>query len=227
MFNNFDLHVDNAEKIGVVGLSGAGKTTLCNLLLRMYEVDNGAVKINDIDIRDITQDSLRKNISFVPQEATLFNRTIMENIRYAKPTATKNEVINAAKKAHIHEFISKLPKGYNTLVGNNGIKLSGGQRQRISIARALLKNAPILILDEATSALDSQNELMIQKSLQNAMRGKTTLVIAHRLSTLRNMDKIVVIKHGKIIETGSHKQLLRKNGAYKKLWELQTSGFVS
>ena len=227
VFNNFDLHVDNAEKIGVVGLSGAGKTTLCNLLLRMYDVDNGAVKINDIDIRDITQDSLRKNISFVPQEATLFNRTIMENIRYAKPTATKNEVINAAKKAHIHEFISKLPKGYNTLVGNNGIKLSGGQRQRISIARALLKNAPILILDEATSALDSQNELMIQKSLQNAMRGKTTLVIAHRLSTLRNMDKIVVIKHGKIIETGSHKQLLRKNGAYKKLWELQTSGFVS
>ena len=227
VFNNFDLHIGNAEKIGIVGLSGAGKTTLCNLLLRMYDVDNGAVKINNIDIRDVTQDSLRKNISFVPQEATLFNRTIMENIRYAKPTATKNEVINAAKKAHIHEFISKLPKGYNTLVGNNGIKLSGGQRQRISIARALLKNAPILILDEATSALDSQNELMIQKSLQNAMHGKTTLVIAHRLSTLRNMDKIVVIKHGKIIETGSHKQLLRKNGAYKKLWELQTSGFVS
>jgi len=227
VFNMFNLHIDNAEKVGIVGLSGAGKTTLCNLLLRMYDVESGAIKIDEIDIRDIKKDSLLKNISFVPQETTLFNRSIYENIKYARPNATRAEVINAAKKAHIHEFIVKLPKGYNTLVGNNGIKLSGGQRQRVSIARALLKNAPILILDEATSALDSQNELMIQKSLANAMHGKTTLVIAHRLSTLRNMDKIVVIKNGKIIEIGSHKQLLRQNGAYKKLWELQTSGFVS
>ena len=193
----------------------------------MYDVESGSIMVDDTDIRDVTQESLRKSISFVPQEANMFNRTIYENIKYARPNATRAEVINAAKKAHIHEFIVKLPKGYNTLVGNNGIKLSGGQRQRISIARALLKNAPILVLDEATSALDSQNELMIQKSLANAMHGKTTLVIAHRLSTLRNMDKIVVIKNGKIIETGSHKQLLRQNGAYKKLWELQTSGFVS
>lgn len=227
VFNNFNLHIDNAEKVGIVGLSGAGKTTLCNLLLRMYDVESGSIKVDDTDIRDVTQESLRKSISFVPQEANMFNRTIYENIKYARPNATRNEVINAAKKAHIHEFIVKLPKGYNTLVGNNGIKLSGGQRQRISIARALLKNAPILVLDEATSALDSQNELMIQKSLANAMHGKTTLVIAHRLSTLRNMDKIIVIRNGKIIETGSHKQLLRQNGAYKKLWELQTSGFVS
>ena len=227
VFNKFNMHIDNAEKVGIVGLSGAGKTTLCNLLLRMYDVRGGSIKIDGIDIRDIKKDSLLHNISFVPQETTLFNRTIFENIKYARSNATRAEVINAAKKAHIHEFIMKLPKGYNTLVGNNGIKLSGGQRQRVSIARALLKNAPILMLDEATSALDSQNELMIQKSLQNAMHGKTTLVIAHRLSTLRNMDKIIVIKNGKIIEVGSHKQLLRKNGEYKKLWNLQTSGFVS
>ena len=227
IFHNFNLHIGNGEKIGIVGLSGAGKTTLCNLLLRMYDVQNGSIKINDIDIRDIKKDSLLKNISFVPQETTLFNRTIFENIKYARPSATKADVIKASKKAHIHEFIMKLPDGYNTLVGNNGIKLSGGQRQRVSIARALLKNAPILMLDEATSALDSQNELMIQKSLVNAMHGKTTLVIAHRLSTLRNMDKIVIIKNGKIVEIGSHTQLLRKNGEYKKLWNLQTSGFVS
>lgn len=222
VFHNFNLHIDNAEKVGIVGLSGAGKTTLCNLLLRMYDVQTGAIKIDGTDIRDIKQDSLLRNISFVPQETTLFNRTIFENIKYAKPTATKAEIINAAKKAHIHEFISKLPKGYDTLVGNNGIRLSGGQRQRVSIARALLKNAAILVLDEATSALDSQNEQMIQKSLSNAMKGKTTLVIAHRLSTLKNMDRIIVIKNGKIVETGSHNQLLHKGGEYSKLWRIQT-----
>ncbi len=223
LFKNFNLTIKKAEKVGIVGLSGAGKTTICYLLLRMYDVQDGKILINNTDIRDVTQDSLRKNISFVPQEATLFNRTILENIRYAKPRATRAEVIEAAKKANIHEFISKLPMGYNTLVGNNGIKLSGGQRQRVSIARALLKNAPILVLDEATSALDSQNEMLIQKSLQSAMAGKTTLVIAHRLSTLKNMDRIVVIKNGKIIETGTHNQLIRKNGEYSKLWHIQTN----
>ncbi|MCQ2581536.1 MAG: ABC transporter ATP-binding protein/permease [Alphaproteobacteria bacterium] len=222
VFHNFNLNIGNAEKVGIVGLSGAGKTTLCNLLLRMYDVDSGAIKIDGNDIRDIKQDSLLKNISYVPQETTLFNRTILENIKYAKPSATKKEVIAAAKKANIHDFIIKLPNGYNTLVGNNGIRLSGGQRQRVSIARALLKNAPILMLDEATSALDSQNEQMIQKSLAIAMHGKTTLVIAHRLSTLKNMDRIVVIKNGKIIETGNHNQLLRQNGEYSKLWCIQT-----
>lgn len=222
VFHNFNLNIDNAEKVGIVGLSGAGKTTLCNLLLRMYDVDSGAIKIDGNDIRDIKQDSLLKNISYVPQETTLFNRTIFENIKYARPSATKKEVIAAAKKANIHDFITKLPNGYNTLVGNNGIRLSGGQRQRVSIARALLKNAPILMLDEATSALDSQNEQMIQKSLAIAMHGKTTLVIAHRLSTLKNMDRIVVIKNGKIIETGNHNQLLRQNGEYSKLWCIQT-----
>ncbi len=224
IFRHFNLSVKKSEKVGIVGLSGAGKTTICNLLLRMYDVHDGEILVNGTDIRDVAQDSLRKNISFVPQEATLFNRTILENIRYAKPRATKAEVIAAAKKANIHDFITTLPKGYNTLVGNNGIRLSGGQRQRVSIARALLKNAPILVLDEATSALDSKNEMLIQKSLKKAMQGKTTLVIAHRLSTLRNMDKIVVIKNGKIIEVGSHNQLLHKSIEYKKLWELQTSG---
>lgn len=222
VFHNFNLSIGNAEKVGIVGLSGAGKTTLCNLLLRMYDIDKGAIKIDGNDIRDIKQDSLLKNISYVPQETTLFNRTIFENIKFAKPSATKAEVIAASKKANIHDFIIKLPNGYNTLVGNNGIRLSGGQRQRVSIARALLKNAPILMLDEATSALDSQNEQMIQKSLAVAMHGKTTLVIAHRLSTLKNMDRIIVIKNGKIIETGNHNQLLRQKGEYSKLWCIQT-----
>lgn len=187
----------------------------------------GAVRVDGIDIRDLTQESLLKNISFVPQDTTLFNRTILENIRFADHKADKNKVISVAKKANIHDFIDRLPMKYKTLVGNNGIKLSGGQRQRVSIARALLKDAPILVLDEATSALDSKNEIMIQKSLQIAMQGKTTLVIAHRLSTLRNMDRIVVIRNGKIIESGTHKQLLRKKGAYRALWNMQTSGFVS
>lgn len=222
VLENLSLDVKNGEKVGVVGLSGAGKTTLVNLLLRMYDVDKGAIKINGVDIRDVTQDSLRKHISYVPQESMMFNRSILENIRYARPGASRTDVIRAAKQAHIHDFIMSLPDGYNTLVGNNGIKLSGGQRQRVSIARALLKDAPILLLDEATSALDSENEVLIQKSLQNAMQGKTSLVIAHRLSTLRNMDRIIVIKQGKIVESGSHKQLLRSDGLYRKLWNMQT-----
>lgn len=227
VLHNFNLNIDRAEKVGIVGLSGAGKTTLCNLLLRMYDVDGGAILVDGHDIRDVQHDSLLRNISFVPQESTLFNRTILENIRYARPGATKQQVVAAAKKAHIHEFIESLPNGYNTLVGNNGVKLSGGQRQRISIARALLKDAPILILDEATSALDSENETLIQKSLVNVMRGKTSVVIAHRLSTLRHMDRIIVIRRGKIVEMGSHKQLLQQGGLYRRLWNMQTSGFVS
>ena len=227
VLHNFNLNIGRGEKVGVVGLSGSGKTTLCNLLLRMYDVDSGAILVDGYDIRDVGHDSLLRNISFVPQESTLFNRTILENIRYARPSATKQQVIAAAKKAHIHEFIESLPNGYNTLVGNNGVKLSGGQRQRISIARALLKDAPILILDEATSALDSENETLIQKSLVNVMRGKTSVVIAHRLSTLRHMDRIIVIRRGKIVEMGSHKQLLQQGGLYRRLWNMQTSGFVS
>lgn len=226
VIKRFSLNVNPREKIGVVGLSGAGKTTLVNLMLRAYDVKSGAIKIDGVDIRDIRQDSLHKHISFVPQEAVLFNRSLMDNIRYARPNATKQDVINAAKKANIHEFIVALPDGYNTLVGNRGIKLSGGQRQRIAIARAILKDSPILILDEATSALDSENEVLIQKSLKNVMRGKTTIAIAHRLSTLRNMDRIIVLDKGRIIESGTHTQLLRTGGAYRKLWDMQTSGFV-
>ena len=226
VIKRFSLSVNPREKIGVVGLSGAGKTTLVNLMLRAYDVKSGAIKIDGADIRDVRQDSLHKHISFVPQEAVLFNRSLLENIRYARPNATKQDVINAAKKANIHDFIVGLPDGYNTLVGNRGIKLSGGQRQRIAIARAILKDSPILILDEATSALDSENEVLIQKSLKTVMRGKTTIAIAHRLSTLRNMDRIIVLDKGRIIESGTHTQLLRTGGAYRKLWDMQTGGFV-
>lgn len=228
ILKNLSLTVAPKEKVGIVGLSGAGKTTLCNLLMRMYDVGSGSIKIAGLDIRDFKQDSLLKNISYVPQDTELFNRTVMDNIKYAKPHISDIAVIKAAKAAHIHEKISKLPNGYETLVGNNGYKFSGGERQRISIARALLKDAPIIILDEATSAMDSQNELAIQKSLQTAMHGKTALVIAHRLSTLRNMDKIIVLKNGQIVEVGSHTQLSRKkNGIYKKLWDAQTGGFIA
>ena len=223
---NFNLCIKNGQRVGVVGLSGAGKTTLVNLLLRLYDVNDGCIKIGGVDIRDVKQNSLRQNIALVPQETALFNRTLLENIRYARPGASRADVVQAAKKANIHDFIMKQSDGYDTLVGNRGIKLSGGQRQRIAIARALLKNAPILILDEATSALDSENEMMIQSALQKVMKNKTTLAIAHRLSTLRNLDIIIVMDKGKIVESGSHKQLLRKNGVYKKLWSMQTNGFV-
>lgn len=226
VIKHFNLNVRPREKIGIVGLSGAGKTTLVNLILRAYDVKSGAIKIDGVDIRNVKQDSLHKNISFVPQEAVLFNRSLMENIRYARPNASRADVINAAKRANIHEFIDGLPDGYDTLVGNRGIKLSGGQRQRIAIARAILKMSPILILDEATSALDSENERLIQKSLKTVMHGKTTIAIAHRLSTLRNMDTIIVLDKGRIVESGTHAQLLRAGGAYRKLWDIQTGGFV-
>lgn len=226
VLKNFNLKISHGQRIGIVGLSGAGKTTLVNLLLRLYDVNAGAVKIGGMDVRNVKQESLRKQIALVPQETELFNRSLLDNIRYAQPNASRADVIAAAKKANIHDFINKLPDGYDSLVGNRGVKLSGGQRQRIAIARAVLKKSPILILDEATSALDSQNEGLIQSALQKVMQGKTTLAIAHRLSTLRNMDSIIVIENGKIVETGSHKQLLKKNGVYKKLWSVQTNGFI-
>ncbi len=190
-------------------------------------LNRGRFALGGTDVRDIKIDSLRRSIALVPQDLVLFNRSLMDNIRYGHPGASRRDVINAARLAHIHDFIAALPDGYDTLVGNRGIKLSGGQRQRIAIARAILKDAPILILDEATSALDSKNEVQVQSALGRVMRGRTTIAITHRLSTLRHMDRIIVLSRGKIIESGTHDQLLRRGGAYKKLWNMQTGGFIA
>ena len=222
----FNLSIKPGERVGVVGLSGAGKTTLVNLLMRFYDPNNGAVLIDGQDIALVSQKSLRENISYIPQEPTMFNRTICENIEYGRPGATLKEIKAAAVEASADEFIRGTEKKYNSLVGDRGIKLSGGQRQRIAIARAFLKNAPILILDEATSALDSETEVAIQKAFDKLSAGHTTLVVAHRLSTLRNMDRIIVLDKGKVIESGTHTALLRKKGLYSKLWKMQSGGFL-
>lgn len=226
LFHNKSVTIEAGQKVGLVGYSGSGKSTFVNLILRLYDVTEGSILIDGQDIRGCTQDSLRKNIAMIPQDPSLFHRTLMENIRYGRSNASEEEVIEAAKRAHAHEFIAKLPEAYNSLVGERGVKLSGGQRQRIAIARAILKNAPILILDEATSALDSVIESDIQQSLWDLMQGKTTIVIAHRLSTLLHMDRILVFEQGKIIEDGTHTELLAMNGMYKTLWSAQVGGFL-
>ena len=226
LFQNKSVTIEAGQKVGLVGYSGSGKTTFVNLILRLYEVSDGHIYIDDHDIRHITQDSLHSNISMIPQDPSLFHRTLMENIRYGRIDASDAEVINAAKKAHAHEFIHQLPLAYESLVGERGIKLSGGQRQRIAIARAILKNAPILMLDEATSQLDSVTESGIQESLWELMQDKTTIVIAHRLSTLLHMDRILVFDQGKIVEDGTHTALLAKKGLYKTLWDAQVGGFL-
>lgn len=227
VFNDFNLKIRSGEKIGLVGHSGAGKSTIINLLLRFIDVTKGVIKIDEQDIRKISQNDLRKNISYVPQESILFHRSIFENIAYGDISASKEDVVEASKKAHAHEFIIKLPNGYNTLVGERGIKLSGGERQRIAIARAMLKNAPILILDEATSALDSVSEKHIQSAFKELMKNRTTIVIAHRLSTIQNMDRIIVLNNGKIVEEGTHKKLLeKKSGIYNIFWKSQSSEFI-
>lgn len=224
---NLNLEIKAGQKIGLVGQSGSGKSTLVKLLLRLFEINSGSIKINTVDIKNITQDSLHNLIGFVPQDPSLFHRSLMDNIRYGRRDATDQEVIEASKKAHAHEFISKLPDGYNTSVGERGIKLSGGERQRIAIARAILKNAPILILDEATSALDSESESLIQDALDVLMDSKTVIIIAHRLSTIQYMDRILVIDNGQIVEDGSHDTLLKNaDSLYKKLWDLQAGGFI-
>lgn len=226
LFNKKSVIIEAGQKVGLVGYSGSGKTTFVNLILRLYDVSDGRILIDGQDIAHVTQDSLREAISMIPQDPSLFHRTLMDNIRYGKSNAKDAQVINAAKKAHAHEFIRKLPEGYESLVGERGVKLSGGQRQRIAIARAILKNAPILILDEATSQLDSVTESDIQDSLWELMQDKTTIVIAHRLSTLLHMDRILVFDQGKIVEDGTHKALLAKNGLYKSLWDAQVGGFL-
>jgi len=226
VFENLNVHIPAGQKIGLVGFSGSGKSTFVNLILRFYDLQSGQILIDGTDIADITQDSLRAQIAMIPQDPALFHRTLMDNIRYGRLDATDEEVIHASKLAHCHEFIEKLDEGYQSLVGERGIKLSGGQRQRIAIARAMLKNAPILILDEATSSLDSVTEKLIQESLHELMRSKTTIVVAHRLSTLSSMDRILVFQHGKIIEEGNKETLLTQNGHFASLWNMQTDGFL-
>lgn len=226
LFHKFNLHIKPGEKIGLVGHSGSGKTTLTNLLLRFSDIQTGQIRIDTHDISAVTQDSLRKVISYVPQEPQMFHRSITENIRYGELDASDEAVTAAAKMANAHEFITQLGEGYDTLVGERGVKLSGGQRQRIAIARAMIKNAPILILDEATSALDSESEGLIQDALWRLMEGRTAIVIAHRLSTIQKMDRIIVMDDGKIVEQGSHRELIQQNGAYAKLWAKQSGGFM-
>lgn len=222
VYENLNLTILPGEKVGLVGLSGSGKSTLVHLLLRLYDVSNGRILIDEQDISQVSRESLVQSIALIPQDPSLFHRTVLENIRYGKLDAAEAEVIEAAKKAHSHPFIIQMKEGYQTVIGERGTRLSGGQRQRIAIARAIVKNGPILILDEATSALDSYTEQQIQESLRSFMQKRTTLVIAHRLSTLKEMDRILVFEDGKIIEEGTHQKLLEKEGRYAKLWRMQS-----
>lgn len=227
LFHDFSLEIKPGEKIGLVGASGSGKTTLTKLLLRFADIDSGKITIDGQDISEVTQASLRAKIAYVPQEPLLFHRSVRENIAYGRPDATDAEIEEAAKKAGAYDFIIGLKDGFDTMVGERGIKLSGGQRQRVAIARAILKDAPILALDEATSALDSESEALIQKSLETLMENRTSIVIAHRLSTIAKLDRIIVLKDGKIVEDGSHDELInKKRGVYAKLWARQSGGFI-
>lgn len=226
LFNNKSIVIEAGQKVGLVGFTGSGKSSFVNLILRLFEVESGEITIDGQNINQVTQQSLRENIALIPQDISLFHRSLMENIHFGNPNTTEQEVIEIAKKAHCHEFISQLADGYQTLVGERGIKLSGGQRQRIAIARAMLKNAPILILDEATSSLDSVTEKYIQDALDLLMHDKTTIVIAHRLSTLSKMDRILVLDNGKIIEDGTHDELVAKGGHYARMWHMQAGGFL-
>lgn len=227
LFNDLSVNIAAREKIALVGPSGAGKSSFVSLLLRLFDLRSGSILIDDQDILKVKQDSLREHISVIPQDLVLFHDSILENIRYGKTKAELQEIIEASKFAGIHRFISSLPHGYNTIVGEKGLKLSGGEKQRIAIARAFLKNAPILILDEATNQLDSITENEIQQSIVKLIRDKTTIVIAHRLSTLLHMDRILVFEKGKIIQEGTHNQLIVQDGLYKKMWDSQTNGFLN
>jgi ABC-type multidrug transport system fused ATPase/permease subunit len=222
---DFELRIPAGQRVGLVGPSGAGKTTLMGLLMRMHDVAEGAIRIDGQDIREVTQESLRRSIALIPQDTSLFHRSLLENIRYGRPGASDEDVELAARRAHAHEFIVDLEQGYRTMVGERGVKLSGGQRQRIAIARAILKDAPLLLLDEATSALDSHSEQIIQAAMREAMAGKTVIAIAHRLSTVMDMDRLIVLDRGFIVADGSHGELLRQGGLYAELWRKQSGGF--
>jgi ATP-binding cassette subfamily B protein len=224
ILHDLSFEIPGGKTVAVVGSSGAGKSTLARLLYRFYDVSGGHIRIDGVDLRDCTQDSLRRSMGIVPQDTVLFNDTVRYNIAYGRPGSTPQEVEDAARAAHIHDFIQASPKGYDTLVGERGLKLSGGEKQRVAIARTLLKNPPILIFDEATSALDSANERAIQAELQAAARNKTTLVIAHRLSTVVDAHEILVLDGGRIIERGTHAELLALGGRYASMWALQQAG---
>jgi len=227
VLEGFSLSIASKEKVALVGPSGAGKTTITRLLMRFHDVAAGSIRIDGQDISKATLESVWNAVALVPQEPLLFHRTLRENILYGRRTATEEEVIEAAKRAHCHEFISALPHGYDTYVGERGVKLSGGERQRVAIARAILKNAPILVLDEATSSLDSESEALIQEALHELMKEKTVIAIAHRLSTIKEMDRIVVVDKGAIVAEGTHEGLLKAGGLYQKLWSIQVGQFLS
>ena len=221
VLHDINLRLEKGRKLALVGPSGGGKSTICNLIPRFYNVQSGRITVDGVNVMDITLDSLRRNIGMVSQNVFLFDGTVRDNIAYARPDASDEEIVEAAKKANIHDFILTLDDGYDTEVGERGVKLSGGQRQRISIARVFLKNPKLLILDEATSALDNVTEMQIQSSLEELSRGRTVIVVAHRLSTVKNADEIVVIDQSGIVERGSHDELLARDGEYKKLYSYQ------
>jgi ATP-binding cassette subfamily B protein len=226
LFEGLDLAVPSGAKIGLVGRSGGGKTTLARLLLRMTDIDSGRILIGGQDISRLRQADLRGLMAYVPQDPAMFHRTLRDNIAFARPDATEAEIRRAAEAAHVTEFADALPDGFDTMVGERGVKLSGGQRQRVALARAILRDAPILLLDEATSALDSESEILVQEALWRLMEGRTALVVAHRLSTVATMDRLVVLDRGRIIEQGTHQELLASEGAYAKLWQHQSGGFL-
>jgi ATP-binding cassette subfamily B protein len=226
VFRGLSVTIRAGEKVGLVGFSGSGKSTFVNLVLRLYDIQHGRILIDGQNIREVTQQSLRRAVSMISQEPSLFYRSLRENVRYGSLDATDADVQEAAHKAHAHEFITAMPKGYDALVGERGVRLSGGQRQRIAIARAVLKNAPIVIMDEATSSLDSVTERYIQESIRNLMQGRTSIVIAHRLSTIAHLDRIIVFHAGRVVEDGTHAELLARNGHYARMWSMQARGFL-